>query len=182
MTSSTTKAGQIPGPTKHSRALALLWIGLGAFIGLSGLGAIALSTKQPWLIGSFGASGVLLFAYPEGPFSQVRNVVGGHVLTSLVALVCLKVLGPGLLPMAFAGALATVLMVVTRTVHPPAGGNPVIVFMIQPSWSFLLIPTLGGACLLMLTAWLYWRAIRWLNLKSDKPSANKVRKQVTEDK
>ncbi|MCU1736206.1 MULTISPECIES: HPP family protein [Pseudomonas] len=162
MTSTSTEAGQKPGPIRRLRALSLLWIGLGAFIGLAGLGAITASSGQPLLIGSFGASGVLLFAYPEGPFSQVRNVIGGHFLTSLVALTCLQVFGPGLLPMAFAGALATVLMVVTRTVHPPAGGNPVIVFMTQPGWSFLLLPTLGGACWLMLTAWLYWKGIRWL--------------------
>ncbi|WEK28827.1 MAG: HPP family protein [Candidatus Pseudomonas phytovorans] len=173
MTSSTTKAGQAPGPIRRIRALPMLWIGLGAFIGLAALGAITTSTGQPWLIGSFGASGVLLFAYPEGPFSQVRNVIGGHCLTSLVALVCLQVFGPGLLAMAFAGALATVLMVLTRTVHPPAGGNPVIVFMTQPGWSFLLVPTLGGACLLMLTAWIYWKIVRWLTLRSEGASLAK---------
>jgi CBS-domain-containing membrane protein len=181
MKSTSTEAGQAPGPIRRIRVLSLLWIGLGAFIGLAGLGAIALNTGQPWLIGSFGASGVLLFAYPEGPFSQVRNVIGGHLLTSLVALVCLKVFGPGLLPMAFAGALATVLMVVTRTVHPPAGGNPVIVFMTQPGWSFLLVPTLGGACSLMLTAWLYWKGIRWLQLRFRDASSSKPVNPVVRD-
>jgi CBS-domain-containing membrane protein len=121
-------------------------MGLGAFLGLTGLGALTLSTGQPWLIGSFGASGVLLFAYPQGPFSQVRHVIGGHLLTSLVALVCLQVLGPGVLPMAFAGALG---------------------------WSFLLAPTLGGACFLMLTAWLYWKGIRWLQQRVKAPSTSK---------
>lgn len=181
MTSPTTKAGQAPGPPRRLRALALLWIGLGAFIGLAALGAITVSTGQPLLIGSFGASGVLLFAYPEGPFSQVRNVIGGHLLTSLVGLVCLHALGPGLLPMAFAGALATVLMVVTRTVHPPAGGNPIIVFMTQAGWSFLLLPTLGGACLLMLMAWLYWKGVRWLSQKPDESSVTKTSKPVAGD-
>jgi CBS-domain-containing membrane protein len=149
-------------PVRRLRVLSLMWIGLGASLGLAALGTLATRTGQPWVIGSFGASGVLLFAYPEGPFSQVRNVIGGHLLTSLVGLGCLQVLGPGIVPMAFAAGLATVLMVVTRTVHPPAGGNPVIVFMTQPGWSFLLVPTLGGACVLMLSAWLYWKGIRWL--------------------
>ncbi|NWD67305.1 HPP family protein [Pseudomonas gingeri] len=162
MKSTSTHAGQATSPIRRLRILSLLWIGLGVFIALAGLGLISLNSGQPWVIGSFGASCVLLFAYPEGPFSQVRNVIGGHLLTSLVGLTCLQVFGPGLLPMAFAGALATVLMVVTRTVHPPAGGNPIIVFMTQPGWSFLLVPTLGGACWLMLTAWLYWKGIRWL--------------------
>ncbi len=170
MKQSPAQTGQATGPLRRLRALSLVWIGLGAFLALVGLGAIAKGSGQPWVIGSFGASGVLLFAYPQGPFSQVRNVVGGHLLTSLVGLCCLQVLGPGLLPMAFAGGLATVLMVVTRTVHPPAGGNPVIVFMTQPGWSFLLVPTLGGACFLMLSAWLYWKGIRWLEQRF-KPSA-----------
>ncbi|MFZ4967737.1 HPP family protein [Pseudomonas sp. Mn2068] len=164
MTASSTEVGQKVGAVRRLKIVSLLWIGLGAFAGLAGLGGLVMATGQPWLIGSFGATGVLLFAYPEGPFSQVRNVIGGHFLASLVALLCLQLLGPGLVPMALAGGLATVLMVVTRTVHPPAGGNPVIIFMMQPGWSFLLVPTLGGACFLMLLGWLYWRLVRWLQL------------------
>lgn len=170
MKATSTPAGQATGPSRRLRALSLLWIGLGAFLCLAGLGVIANGSGQPWVIGSFGASAVLLFAYPEGPFSQVRNVIGGHLLTSTVGLVCLHLFGPGLLPMAFAGGLATVLMVVTRTVHPPAGGNPLIVFMTQPGWSFLLVPTLGGACFLMGTALVYWKGIRWLQQAFREPS------------
>lgn len=167
MTPPSAKTGQVPGPVQRIRALSLLWTGLGAFVGLATLGALTIESGQPWLIGSFGASGVLLFAFPDGLFSRVRNVIGGHLLTSLVALACLQVFGPGLLAMAFAGALATVLMVITRTVHPPAGGNPVIVFMTQPGWSFLLVPTLGGACLLVVVALLYWRIVGWLASRRD---------------
>lgn len=43
-------------------------------------------------------------------------------------------------------------MMLTRTVHPPAGSNPVIVLLLQPGWSFLFLPTLGGAVLLVLVA------------------------------
>jgi len=37
-------------------------------------------------------------------------------------------------------------------VHPPAGSNPVIVFLLQPGFDFLLTPTLLGVLLLLLTA------------------------------
>ena len=47
---------------------------------------------------------------------------------------------------------AIALMMLTRTVHPPAGSNPVIVFLLQPGWDFLLYPTLSGALLLVLAA------------------------------
>jgi len=36
-------------------------------------------------------------------------------------------------------------MHLTRTVHPPAGSNPVIIMLTQPSWKFLLTPTTCGA-------------------------------------
>ena len=48
----------------------------------------------------------------------------------------------------------------TRTVHAPAGSNPVIVFLLQPSWSFLLFPTVVGALLLTAVALLYNNATR----------------------
>jgi CBS-domain-containing membrane protein len=73
------------------------------------------------VLGSFGASCVLLFGYPDNPFSQPRNVIGGHFLTSLTGLCFLSVLGASWWSMALALATAVALMQLTRTVHPPAG-------------------------------------------------------------
>ncbi|AXL53950.1 HPP family protein (plasmid) [Paraburkholderia caffeinilytica] len=134
--------------------------GLGAFAAVAFVGMLAAKTSQPWVLGSFGATCVLLFGFPASPFSQPRNIVGGHVLTSLVGLLFLQLFGPGWLPMAAAAACATMLMMLTRTVHPPAGSNPVIIFLAQPSWSFLLLPTLLGACVLALIGWLYWTIVK----------------------
>ncbi len=33
----------------------------------------------PLLIGSFGASAVLVFGAPSSPLARARNVIGGHV-------------------------------------------------------------------------------------------------------
>jgi CBS-domain-containing membrane protein len=55
-------------------------------------------------------------------------------------------------------------MMLTRTVHSPAGSNPVIVFLSQPAWTFVLFPTLAGAILIVLIALLYHnltRESRW---------------------
>lgn len=46
-------------------------------------------------------------------------------------------------------------MMALRCVHPPAGSNPVIVFLTAPGWSFLLTPTLAGALLLVAVALVY---------------------------
>lgn len=48
------------------------------------------------------------------------------------------------------GLLAIALMMATGTVHPPAGSNPVIVFLLQPGWGFLLLPTLLGSLVVLL--------------------------------
>jgi hypothetical protein len=36
-------------------------------------------------------------------------------------------------------------MMATRTVHPPAGSNPVIIFLGHSGWAFLLFPVVSGA-------------------------------------
>ena len=72
-----------------------------------------------------------------------------------MGLVCLSVFGAHWSAVALAVATAIALMMVTRTVHPPAGSNPVIVFLLQPSWSFLFFPTLVGALVLTAVALVY---------------------------
>jgi CBS-domain-containing membrane protein len=148
------------GALRRDRVASILLAGLGAFAALATIGALAATTGGAWVIGSFGASCVLLFGFPDVPFSRTRNVIGGHLLSSAVGLLFLHVLGPGWWAMAAAGASAAMLMMATDTVHPPAGSNPVIIFMAQPGWDFLVMPTLAGACLLVLVSRLYRLATR----------------------
>jgi CBS-domain-containing membrane protein len=130
-----------------------------SFLGsLCAIGAVALlttATATPLVLGSFGASCLLLFSYPDNPFSQPRNVIGGHVLTSLTGLAFLSVLGPSWWSLALALATAIAAMHFTHTVHPPAGSNPVIVMLSLPHWPFLLTPTFVGAIVIVAVAVLF---------------------------
>ena len=144
-----------PSPVAGARAA--LVAGVGTFVGIAVIGGLARASGQPLVLGSFGASCVLLFGFPSGPFSQPRNVFGGHVLTSAVGLLALGLLGPGWWAMALAAAVAVALMILTKTVHPPAGSNPVIIFVGHAAWPFLLVPTAAGAAMLVGVAWLFWR-------------------------
>ena len=159
---STTAASrkEASAPPRRVRIAGILLAGLGAFVALATVGALAATTGSAWVIGSFGASCVLLFGFPDVPFSRAKNVIGGHLLSSAVGLLFLHVLGPGWWAMAAAGACAAMLMMATDTVHPPAGSNPVIIFLAQPGWDFLVMPTLAGACVLVLVSRLYRWAIR----------------------
>lgn len=133
--------------------------GGGSFVALATLGALASTSNAAWVLGSFGASCVLLFGFPDGPFSSPRCAIGGHLLSSAVGLAFLHAFGPGWIALGAAGACAMMGMMLTRTVHPPAGSNPVIVFLTQPGWDFLLMPTLAGVLVLVALSRLWHQAL-----------------------
>ena len=110
------------------------------------------------VLGSFGSSAVMVFTFPEIHFSQPRSVIGGHFICTAVGLAAFAVLGPAWWSLAIAAAVSVALMMLTRTLHPPAGSNPVIVFLAAPKWGFLFFPTLFGALTMVVVAVLYHRA------------------------
>lgn len=145
-------------PQPATKAVALAW--LGGFLAISAVAVLTDALSVALVLGSFGASCVLVFGYPDVPFSQPRNVIAGHFLSSLVGLAFLTVFGPHWWSVAMAVGTAIALMMLTRTVHPPAGSNPVIVFLGQPGWGFLLFPTLVGALVVVAVALVYNNATR----------------------
>jgi CBS-domain-containing membrane protein len=145
-----------PQPT--NKAVALAWLGVS--LAIATIAALTDSLSVVLVLGSFGASCVLIFGYPDVPFSQPRNVIVGHVISSLVGLVFLTAFGSHWWAVALAVGTAIALMMLTRTVHPPAGSNPVIVFLTHPAWGFLLFPTLVGALVLVAVALFYNNATR----------------------
>ena len=80
----------------------------------------------PLLIGSFGASAVLLFGAADSPLAQPRNVIAGHVVSAVVAVCVVALLGTGQLAIAVAVGLAIFVMNVTHTTHPPGGATALI--------------------------------------------------------
>ena len=153
------KGDGIALPARASnKAIALAW--LGGVLAIAVVAALSDWLSLVLVLGSFGASCVLIFGYPDVPFSQPRNVILGHFISSLLGLIFLAAFGVHWWSLALAVGTAIAAMMFTRTVHPPAGSNPVIVFLTQPSWSFLWYPTLAGALLLVAVALIYNNAIR----------------------
>lgn len=148
------KGGQMPLPAAPAfKSVVLAWVG--GVIAISILALLAEDKSIPLILGSFGATCVLVFGYPDVPFSQPRNVVLGHFLSSLVGLIFLTICGPHWWAAGLATGTAIAVMMLTRTVHPPAGSNPVIIFMTHPAWSFLIWPTLLGALAMAAIAIIY---------------------------
>jgi CBS-domain-containing membrane protein len=149
-------------PRAPSKAVALAFVG--GFLAIAVIALLAQSLHVALVLGSFGASCVLVFGYPDVPFSQPRNVIVGHVLSTVIGLAFVHFCGPHWWSVALAVGSAIAAMMITRTVHPPAGSNPVIVFLMQPGWDFALFPTLIGALILVLVALFYHnltRESRW---------------------
>src|SRR5258708_11409170 len=92
--------------------------------------------------------------------AQPRALIGGHLVTTLVGLAVLKLTGPQAWAAAAAVGLSILAMYVTRTFHPPAGINPLLVVSNNLPWSFLLAPVLAGAVLLAAFAYVWHRWLR----------------------
>lgn len=114
----------------HWRNALCSW--LGGFIGISLLGWLGTYTDfteqdGTFLIGSFGATAVLLYGSPSAPFAQPRYVFGGHIIGALVGVTCAQyVIAPFWLLAALAVSLSIVLMYLTKTTHPPGGATALI--------------------------------------------------------
>ena len=110
-----------------AKDIAVAW--LGAFIGIGALAWVVTSLPEAKLlvIGSFGASAVLIYGSPKAPFAQPRNLIGGHALSALVGMLTWHYLPDVLiLQEAFSVATAIALMQLTRTMHPPGGATALI--------------------------------------------------------
>jgi CBS-domain-containing membrane protein len=109
----------------------VLWSWLGAVIGLSICGYLSAKYFEPkdltLLIGSFGASAVLVYGAIKSPLAQPRNLLGGHILAGIIGVACYKVFGATpWMAGALAASLAIVAMLLTKTLHPPAGATALI--------------------------------------------------------
>lgn len=137
-------------PRTSLRLIMIAW--LGGVLAIATVAYLADSSHVPLVLGSFGASCVLVFGFPDSPFSQPRNVIAGHFLATLTGLLFLTLFGAHWWSMALAVGTTIAVMQLTRTIHPPAGSNPVIVMLTAPTWQFLLTPTLLGAIVLVTVA------------------------------
>lgn len=140
-------------PSVALNEIAFAWIG--GFIAICLVGYLTNSLEILLVMSSFGASCVLLFAFPSSPFSQPRNVILGHFFSTLVGLIFLYLFGDVWWAMAMALAISISIMMYTKTVHPPAGSNPVNVFLLNADFDFLFTTTLLGSVFLVLVALLY---------------------------
>jgi len=126
--------------------------GIASAIFIALLACLNIGTQNLWLIPPFGASIVLITAAHSSPLAQPRNIFFGHIISSVCGLAVIYFFDVTYLSIGFSVGLAVSLMMITKTVHPPAGANPIIIIMANEGFSFLLMPISVGAAILVLYA------------------------------
>jgi CBS-domain-containing membrane protein len=145
------------GQAGMARLQAAAAAGLGGVFAIGSLSALSGMLGVPLLLAPFGASCVLVFGIPASPFARARNIVGGYLLSGAVGLGALTLPGPETMGMAVGVGLAIMAMMMTDTIHPPAGAVPIVVALSHPDLFFLLAPVGAGAALIVLIGALYRR-------------------------
>jgi CBS-domain-containing membrane protein len=137
----------------------IVWSWVGGFLGIGAVAGVGhlffAGTDLTLMIGSFGASAVLVYGAVRSPLAQPRNLVGGHVLSALVGVTAWKLFPTDpWLAQALAVSTAIALMHATRTLHPPGGATALIAVVgsdqiHQLGYLYVLVPaTLGPVILL----------------------------------
>lgn len=125
---------------------------VGTFITIFVLLELTEMTQFPWMIGSFGASTILVFVAWNAPVGQPRSVIGGHLISSFLGILIFQLMGNSPLAISIAICLSLFCMLMTKTFHPPAGSDPLIIMVSQASWGFILSPLLIGLAIILLSS------------------------------
>ena len=130
--------------------------GFGGFLCIAVLSYLnSFDESNLWLIPPFGASMVLVMAVNESPLAHPKNVFFGHLISAFAGVLVFWILGYSAIGLGLGVGLAIFLMMVTDTIHPPAGANPIIAILGAKGMSFIVMPVAIGAFFIVLFAVIY---------------------------
>jgi CBS-domain-containing membrane protein len=131
----------------------------GGAIAIGSMETFSAVTAYPLTAIPFATSIVMVLGSPEAGPAQPRALIGGHLVSTLVGLVVVKLCGPAPWAAAAAVGLAMIAMHLTGTFHPPAGIDPLLVVVNDMPWSFLIAPVGLGALLLAAFAYAWHNVV-----------------------
>ena len=156
---------KMKGVTRSPRRVPLsevVWSWIGAFLGILAVSYIDAKiingTDLVMVIGSFGASAVLIYGAIHSPLAQPRNLLGGHFISALIGVSCYK-LFPDQIWLASPLAVATAIAVMhlTKTLHPPGGATALIAVIGSQKihslgYFYAIVPAGAGALIMLVVA------------------------------
>jgi len=156
---------KMKGSTKSPPGVSLseiVWSWLGAFLGVSAVAylhyRILAGTDLVLIVGSLGASALLIYGAIKSPFAQPRNFLGGHLISALIGVLAYQIFQPNLwLASALAVATSIAVMHATRTLHPPGGATALIAVIGDAKihalgYLYVLMPVGAGALIMLVVA------------------------------
>jgi len=114
---------------------------------------------------SFGSTVAVVFGYPDNEFAQPKNVLLGHLLCALIGILFVILFKISqdrtifFLAIGLAVGISVMLMMALKIMHPPAGGNTIVVMLAQDSFHYLIFPIMIGAITIIIGGIIYNRLI-----------------------
>lgn len=140
----------------------ILWSWIGSFLGIAAVAYLNVNyfadSDLMLIVGSFGASAVLIYGVINSPLAQPRNVLGGHILSAVVGVSCYLLFSSHIwFASSLAVSTAIALMHLTRTLHPPGGATALIAVIGGPKihslgYLYVLFPTAAGVIIMLVIA------------------------------
>ena len=169
-----------------------LWSFMGSFVGI-GLIAFLQNylfgiTDNLFLIGSFGASSVLVYGAIQSPLAQPRNLVGGHLVSALIGVTVFKIMPDIIwLTAPLAVSLSIVFMQITKTLHPPGGATALIAVIGSEEikglgYMYVLSPVMSGSLILLLVALVFNNITSHRQYPTDKRFTKTFKKIIKREK
>ena len=129
------------------------------------------------IVPSMGATAVLLFAVPHSTLGQIWNVLGGHLLSATVGVLCALMIANQSLAAAASVGLAIGAMYYARCIHPPGGATALAAVIGGESvqslgFAYLVTPVAINVIVILLVAIAFnalfdWRRYPACLVKSD---------------
>jgi len=109
----------------------IIWSWIGGFVGIGMVAYLNYSrfehTDLVMIVGSFGASAVLIYGAIKSPLAQPRNLLGGHIISAIIGVTSFLLFHDFMwFASAMAVATSIALMHATKTLHPPGGATALI--------------------------------------------------------
>ncbi|HEY0772342.1 MAG TPA: HPP family protein, partial [Sphingobacteriaceae bacterium] len=141
-----------------------IWTFIGSFVGIALIGflnrEILSVSDNLFLVGSFGATSVLIYGVINSPLAQPRNLIGGHVLSAIIGVTVALAIKEVWLAAAIAVSVSIVVMQITKTLHPPGGATALIAIIGSEKikamgYWYVVSPILSGVSILLIVALIF---------------------------
>ncbi|MGG5507084.1 MULTISPECIES: HPP family protein [unclassified Myroides] len=141
------------------------WAFIGSFIGLGTICYLHFETFSQQdltlLIGSFGATCVLIYGAIGSPLAQPKNLFLGHLISAIIGVTIYKILGDYIWVAApLAVSLSIIGMQMAKSLHPPGGATALIAVtggnsITNLGYGYVFSPVLTGVTILFIAALIF---------------------------